>query len=122
MLERFEIREDGIAAIFRGVVTSEELLDACNQFLSRLKEAPYRYQLMCFYDIEDFQVSAAEIRDIAWRDIAAFKQNPVEKIAIVSDSKLIYGLARMYEAFASDSTAETQIFERLNDAEQWLSK
>ena len=122
MLEKIEILEDGVVAVFSGVVTTKELIESNDQLLSHLEKFQYRYQLVCFNDIEDFVISAEEMRQAALRDVRAFERNPVAKVAIVSDSKLIYGLARMYDAFAYESTAETEIFETLDEAEQWLAK
>ena len=122
MLEKVENWKDGMIVVFRGVVTTQELVDSNDQLLSQLKKHPYKYQLVCFFDIDDFIVSTSELMQVAQRDVAAFKVNPVEKVAIVCDSPLIYGVARMYDAFAFGSNAETQIFETLDAAEIWLSE
>ena len=40
------------------------------------------------------------------------------KVAVLADHELIYGLARMYDAYTSH--AEMEVFQNLNDALLWL--
>ncbi|MBN2342380.1 MAG: hypothetical protein JXX29_18705 [Deltaproteobacteria bacterium] len=121
MLDKIEYREDGVLVVFSGVVTSEELVSANTEVLRHLAQSPYRYQIFAFLDVENFIVSAEEMRYVAMQDIAAFKEHPIQKVATVSKSQLVYGIARMYDAFSCHSTAETQIFEELEDAERWVN-
>ena len=41
---------------------------------------------------------------------------------LVSDSTLLFGLARTYQAFSEDRRKDTQIFKNLNDALTWLTR
>jgi len=54
----------------------------------------------------------------AMRDVEAFKNSTVKKVAIVTDSPLIFRFARMYEAFTGESKAVTQIFKTLHEAKE----
>ena len=113
---------NGVIAYFSGLITTKEIIEANDQCVAFLAEDPYRYQIFVFNDIEDFQVSTKEMRMLAHRDVNEFQNSTVQKVAVVCTSPLIYGMTRMYEAYATDSTAETQIFATLEEAQNWVAK
>lgn len=122
MLLEVKRLENGVFALFKGKITSKEIVEANDQLLALYAETPYSYQIIEFDDVEDFIVSSAEMRYVAIRDIEAFTNSNIGKVAIVCSSTLVYGMARMYDAYASESPAETQIFNTLDEALIWVNE
>ena len=73
-----------------------------------------------FDGVDDFRLSTAEIREIAEQDKKTSGRNDRLRVAIVSASPLVFGLARMWEAFYDDGPWHTNIFKNVEDAEAWL--
>ncbi len=44
------------------------------------------------------------------------------RVAIVAPSDAVFGMARMYEAFRSESPEQVQVFRDLSTAEVWLTQ
>jgi hypothetical protein len=120
MIEQITFNNHGVTAIFSGVITSQEIYDANTEILSHPDFPSLRYQLCIFQNVSDFRLSAYEIMLTAQRDIEASKTNKNVKVAIVSDSTLVYGLGRMYDAFADESDWQTEIFWKIEEAYDWL--
>ena len=66
-------------------------------------------------------LSTNDMMNLAEQDQAASEKNQNVKVAIVSDSPLVYGLGRMYEAFSGDNPWEIMIFYELKEAQEWLN-
>jgi len=120
MIENIEFNDHGATIIFSGVITSQEIYEANTAMLTHPDFASLRYQLCIFQNVSDFQLSTNEIMLTAQRDIEASKINTDVKVAIVTDSTLVYGMGRMYEAFADESNWQTEIFWKIEDAHNWL--
>jgi hypothetical protein len=120
MIEQVTFNNHGVTAIFSGVITSQEIYDANTEILSHPDFPSLRYQLCIFQNVSDFQISTHELMLTAQRDIEASKTNKNVKVAIVTDSTLVYGLGRMYDAFADESDWQTEIFWKIEEAYDWL--
>jgi len=48
------------------------------------------------------------------------KVNPNMFIALVAKEDFLFGLARMWEAFAYKPPFETMVFKKMDDAQQWI--
>ena len=121
MIKSIDYVKDGVEITFTGVITSKELFDANTQILERLKSSPYKYQLVLFQQVDDFKISVQELQEAAMRDIEASKMHPGIKVAVVSDSPLVFGLGRMYEVFAEEGHWETMIFYNIEEAQKWIN-
>lgn len=64
--------------------------------------------------------SAAELRTIATH-LVPMLQRGMGPIAIVTDSPMVYGVARMFSTFAELVSATVMPFRSMTDAEQWLA-
>jgi hypothetical protein len=64
--------------------------------------------------------SASELRTIA-ADLKPLLDRGLGPMAIVTDSALIYGVARMFSVFAEAVRANVAPFRRMDDAQAWLS-
>ena len=121
MIDKIERRGKGVYCFMSGLITSKEITELNDILIEMLKDDPYEFQFCHFYDIEDFVLSTYEMREAAHRDVRVFNEHPVKKVAIVSDSPLVFGMARMYESFAHKSSAETRVFKDLKEAEIWVA-
>lgn len=120
MIDHIEFDDHGVTVVFSGIITSQEIHDANTQILSHPNFPSLKFQLCIFQSVDDFQISTVQIMHVAHRDIDASKINPDVKVAIVTDSSLVYGLGRMYEAFCNESEWQTEIFWKLEEAKAWL--
>ena len=66
--------------------------------------------------IEDVRSIAANARSLAAR------RKKDWKVAIVAQTDLTFGLARMYEAYASGVHHRTKVFRNFEEAEAWVRK
>jgi hypothetical protein len=120
VIEQITFNNHGVTAIFSGIITSQEIYDANTEILNHPDFLSLRYQLCIFQNVNDFQISTHEMMLTAQRDIEASKTNKNVKVAIVTDSTLVYGLGRMYDAFADESDWQTEIFWKIEEARDWL--
>ncbi len=121
MIKSIDYVEDGVRLAFEGKITSQEILDANMKIINHDGFASIRYQLWMFSSVEDFMLSTNDMMNLAEQDQAASEKNQNVKVAIVSDSPLVYGLGRMYEAFSGDNPWEIMIFYELKEAQEWLN-
>lgn len=116
--------EDG-GIIFKceGSVTGQELKEA-NQIIykDQNKIKQISYQIVDALDVSDVSISSAETKEIAELDRQAFKIHPAMIIALVAEKDLFFGLARMWESFATDGPFETMVFRKMEDAQQWIKE
>lgn len=63
-------------------------------------------------------VSSEQLIDLAH----AVKSNPYkpEKVAIVTDNDLLYGLSRMFSGFREEPGTEISVFRKVDEALEWL--
>ena len=117
------IEDGGIIVRGEGVLTGSEI-KAVNDVIydSPEKIEKILYQLVDFTDDSDISISNAEIKELAMQDIRAFKVNPNMFIALAAKEDLIYGLARMWEAFAYKPPFEVMVFKKMDDAQQWIKE
>lgn len=121
MIESIEFVDEGVRLFFRGIITSEELLEANNKVLQHQGFESCKYHLWIFDDVKDFIVSADEVRQFAESDRKESERNPTLKTGIVSESPLVFGIGRMYEAFYGDGPWQVMAFYQLDEAEKWLN-
>jgi hypothetical protein len=121
LIEAIEYVKDGVVLTLTGVITSKEILDAGDEIRNRDDFEMRKYNLWIFQSVEDIKISTEDIRKIAQQDIEASEVNPGIKVGVVSDSAHVFGLGRMYEAYAAKSQWETMIFYNLKDAQEWIT-
>ncbi len=117
------MEDGGIIFKCEGSVTGQELKEA-NKIIykdpNKIKQISY--QIVDSLDASDVSISSAEIKEIAELDREAFKIHPVMVIALVAEKDLFFGLARMWESFATDGPLETMVFRKMEDAQQWIKE
>lgn len=107
-------------AVIQGTITDEEVLEYARRVAPDTEIPPGRRELIDLSGVEQTDVSGAGLREVA--DVfRAHDQTLFEtKIAIVAPTDIAYGLARMYQAFRSDSPVLLQVFREREAAVYWL--
>lgn len=112
--------EDGIVyTTLTGEVDEDEIVKA----LSGIITSPsYRPGLDGLVDLRGHNAtqSSAAVRRIAELMTRHHAEIGHSRAALVVSDELGFGLARMYQAFAQDSSIETRIFYELAEANDWL--
>ena len=120
MLKGIEYDENGVTLSFHGQITSREILDANTEIINHPGFAASKYQLWVCMPVDDFLLSTNDIQKLTDQDHQAAIINPTLRVAIVSDSPLVFGFGRMYEAFSQESPWEIMIFYNLEEAREWI--
>jgi hypothetical protein len=115
-------REDGgVDFDEQGLMTGEDVIEANNTiYASEEKIAQLKYQLCDYTKVDKFEISNFELRRIASQDEKAATLNPDMLVAIVSVQDLMFGLARMWEAYAGETPFETAVFREREEAKAWI--
>jgi len=118
-----DLRIDSDAGILyttlRGAVTVNEIVDAFNRLF---KSPDFRPGLSGLADTRESQFSSSQsdVRRLADLMIENRDRIGPSRTAIVVDSDIDYGMARMYEVFAEQSMTETRVFKDIDQAMIWL--
>jgi hypothetical protein len=115
------MKDGGIISRGEGLITGseiKELNDIIYESPEKIKKI--KYQICDLTNASDFSTSESELRAISAKDTKASKINPNMLIAVVGKKDVIFGLARMWEAFSYDSPFETMVFRKMEDAQQWI--
>lgn len=117
-----------IITTWEGKVQDVEFIDALKKYQNEIQNQP---EYMAFNEIVNlsgatgYKISVDGIKAVASMASSTDKEDMCRKLAIVVNSTLAYGLARMYEAYRSFSrqaSKEISIFKNEKDAYEWLQK
>jgi hypothetical protein len=78
------------------------------------------YQLADFLGCTKVHAEPDEVRQIARQDSIMSSQRPGVMVAIVTNSPLLYGYSRMYQICTERSAWETEIFDNVDAAREWI--
>ena len=117
---KLDWERDGIYWEYTGKVSGKEIIEASTTIYGDERFDTLKYKLANFLDVENIEMDENEVALIAHQHRAAERSNPYIKNAIVikSGSKL----ADMFAAFFTDSSWEVQIFQDLDEANNWLDR
>jgi len=111
----------GILHIGRDTVSGNELLASANRILDMVKKGfSPSYAITDLGEVVDFHVTAEEIRLNAEINISISKYLPRARIAIIASRNHIYGIARMWEAYAQRTGWAIRVFRDKNEALAWV--
>ena len=119
----YEISWEPLGAVLRasGVLLDEDSI-AVNEELNASPLFPVmKYQIIDFSLIEKFDLSSERIRITADRDRIAAETNPDMKIAVITSTAFVRGMANMYAIYHSleGGSWTSKIFECEEDARAW---
>ena len=113
--------DGGIIARGEGVVAGSEIKEV-NDIIYESPEKIKKilYQICDLTNVSDISISTSEIEDLSIQDKKASEFNPNMFIALVGKKDLIFGLSRMWEAFANNSPFDSMVFRKMEDAQEWI--
>jgi len=79
------------------------------------------YQIADFTDVSGTDITSEQVKILAEQDAQAAKINPNLIVAVVGADDLVYGLARMWKAYAGEVYFETGVFRDIDTARQWIT-
>jgi len=103
-----------------GEVSDEDVLRYAEEITSNALEDPVHDELIDVTEVHAPIVSTATLRRVAEMFRGSERQPESVKIAFVATSDAAYGIARMYQAFRSDSAATLRVFRDVEEARAWL--
>jgi hypothetical protein len=66
-------------------------------------------------------LTAAEVKALAQEAFALFERGKLGPIAVVATDSVLFGMARMYEAFVADLAVPIHVFREVSPALEWLA-
>ena len=114
--------DKGILWEFHAELTDADLLESNLNLYESPRFMEINYELCDFTRVERISVSNEVIRKVAEMDEKASIRDPSIKAAIVTDSPLLHGLARMYELTGFENHWEIQIFKDVISARKWIAE
>lgn len=117
----FRIDIEKRVVLFRaeGSFSSEELLTCVEAVLAAPGFEPDFNHLVDLRRITTFEPGAADLRARARRDHDDARLD-AGRIAIVSSSDIVFGMARMYEILMEDAAVSVRTFKTMEEAMKWL--
>lgn len=109
--------------VFRavGVVTGSDIIEANEWLYSEFhNEGLAEFQLWDFSAATQIIVDTEKIQTMAHQDRQAAQTLSQLAVAVVAPGDLIYGLSRMWQAFADDEAIQSHVFRDVGEAEIWL--
>lgn len=111
----------GVTTIFYGVVTDDDLIQSCiERTASTDLISELRYIKDDLLEVSKFNATVEGIKSSAlFAERAAKVNKQVVHIAIASE-ELIYGMARMWQAYSSGTQWKMNIESSREDGDKWL--
>ena len=119
---RLRVLEKGalLHVVFEGTVTDADLQQLSDELLGASESVPGQRELIDLRGVEAQQVSSDALREMSERFTAADRAPGSVKSAVVASTDFIYGLARMYQTFRSESALQLQVFREMEEALEFL--
>jgi hypothetical protein len=103
-----------------GVITDEEVLTYRQSLLADPRFRSSMKLLSDMRGIERVEVTAGGIRRLVHEESSHASELAARRLAIVTDSPVAYGMARMYQMLAENTGGAIQVFRQIEEATAWL--
>lgn len=113
-------QEKGVFITFRGIVKSQDLIDANNYLLSNADFDSLDYQVVDFSDVEDFKVTSYDMGIIGSMNNSQTLFNKKMKVAFITSDIYIKEQIKEYNKYMIKTDWEIQIFKNLQEAKKWV--
>lgn len=110
----------GVFLKFRGIVNSQDLIDANNYLISNANFELIDYQIFDFSEIDDFQITAYDMAIIGSMDKSQSEFNKKMKVAVITTDNYVKELTREYNIFMIGTDWSSQIFNDIETAKKWI--
>lgn len=113
----------GLRRSGKGVLTGQEIIEAIRALPEQVPD-PERitHALVDLTGVTRIEVTNAELDTITSIDRGFGQRFGIRRVAIVANSDLAFGLARMYEAAMANAGWEVRVVRDLPTAEVWLAE
>ena len=118
---KLDWEHDGIYWKYYGKVSGKEIIKASTAIYGDPRFDTLKYKLVDFLDAETINMDKDEVALIAYQHRSAERSNPYVKNAIVIKPSG-RELANNFAAFFSNSYWDVQIFQNLDEANNWLGR
>lgn len=118
---KLDWEHDGIYWKYYGKVSGKEIIEASTAIYGDPRFDTIKYKLVDFLDAETINMDKDEVALIAYQHRSAERANPYVKNAIVIKPSG-RELANNFAAFFSNSYWDVQIFQNLDEANNWLGR
>lgn len=117
--------DNGLGLLFlgEGIVTGDDIIDSNNEiFSSREKMKNFKYGLIDYSNITQFNVSNSEIETITSQNKNASEIIPDGILAVAAKKDLDFGINRMWQIIIENAGIqwETMVFRDRANAEAWI--
>ncbi|MEA2107708.1 MAG: hypothetical protein U9P82_13515 [Bacteroidota bacterium] len=113
-------QEKGVFITFRGIVKSQDLIDANNYLLSNADFDSLDYQVIDFSDVKDFKVTSYDMGIIGSMNNSQTLFNKKMKVAFITSDIYIKEQIKEYNKYMIKTDWEIQIFKNLQEAKKWV--
>jgi hypothetical protein len=117
---RFDASLNVLFVEMHGIITDEDLLQYAKTATTDTEIPRPYHELIDLREVQVPEASTDSLRRVAATFRDAERAPEGVKIAFVASSDAAYGIARMYQAFRTDSPAAFHVFREMGEARNWL--
>lgn len=118
-----EDNKQGVIVTAVGIVDGKEFLEKMEEFFSDEQTVRnYKYGLNDFTQVEKFDISSGQIFSLAKIHIKASKINPNLIVGFAVTKPFLYGIVRIWMAYAATTGWYINIEKTLPEIKNWINK
>ena len=110
----------GVEWIYHGTVTGKEIIQSNEEIYGDPRFDDLRYQLVDLTQVERFEVSDKEMRQMAYLDAAAARTNPRIRLAVIATGESGRSVFDAYAKNIKNPVWKHELFSSRKNAEDWL--
>ena len=117
-----------IVTRWEGIARDFEIIDAIKKYQEEIQNKPdyiHYNEVVDFRKMTSTQITVEGIKKIAHIASTTVHSETTRKLALIVNSNLAFGLARMYETyrkFSKNANKEIGVFKNEKDAFEWVQK
>ncbi|MDK2977315.1 MAG: hypothetical protein PWP52_10 [Bacteroidales bacterium] len=109
-------KDKGVFITFRGIVKSQDLIDANNYLLSNADFDSLDYQVIDFSDVEDFKATSYDMGILGSMNSSQSLFNKKIKVAFITSDDYIKEQIKEYNKYMINTDWEIHTFNNLKEA------
>ncbi|PCJ55056.1 MAG: hypothetical protein COA79_21200 [Planctomycetota bacterium] len=118
---KLDFRKNGVILWHEGVIVDADLINCQKELMSHEFEEEFQFQLIEGTNIEEFNVSANTMQGLGSSDSEIKNVNKQYAVA-VAPNDLIFGMGRIWQAFAEDELFISCLVKTFDEAISWLKE